>query len=96
MSLRPVCIPCRRFFSVKKNGYAFIEGAPDGNDAPPGTAAPERWHPYKLWVGDLYECKGCGAQIVSGFGSRHIAEHYQPEFKETVERCGATVQVNDC
>jgi len=94
--VKPVCVPCQRFFRPKKNGFYFIEAAPDGNHAPPGTEAPERWHPYKLWAGDLYECEGCGAQIVSGFGRGPIAEHYQPDFAETVKAYGAELQVNDC
>lgn len=95
--MKPVCVPCRRFFRPKKNGFYFIEGAPATNDVPPGNAAPEKWHPYKIWSGDLYECEGCGAQIVSGFGREHIAEHYQSGFADVVKRLGADqLQVNDC
>ena len=70
---------------------------PKGNNARPGTEEPELWAPYKLWVGDLYECEGCGAKIVSGFGRAPIAEHYQPDFAEKVKDLGADqLQVNDC
>ena len=26
--MKPICIPCRRFYRVKQNGYHFIEGMP--------------------------------------------------------------------
>lgn len=96
--LKPICVPCQRFFKVKKNGFYFIEGmpAPGIRHAVPGTEAPEQWKPYKMWAGDLYECDGCGAQIVSGAGLHPIAEHYQPDFAEQVEKFDAELQVNDC
>lgn len=95
--MKPICVPCQRFFRPKKNGYYFIEAAPDSGDAAPGTAEPERWHPYKVWVGDLYECEGCGARIVSGFGQSHITESYRPDFAATIARLNASqLQVNDC
>jgi hypothetical protein len=96
--VRPVCVPCQRFFKAAKNGYYFIEAMPDGiRDPQPGTADPDHWTPYKLWVGDLYRCDGCGAEIVSGFGRAPIAEHYQADFAERVKAFGADqLQVNDC
>lgn len=95
--MKPVCVPCQRFFRVKKTGFYFIEGMPSSNDAPPGTAAPEKWRPYKVWVSDQWECEGCGTQILSGFGSGPIAEHWETKFGETVKALGADqLQVNDC
>ena len=96
--MKPVCVPCQRFFRVRKTGYYFIEGYPAGSArARPGTAEPEKWRPYKLRVADLWECEGCGAKILSGFGERAIAEHYQDDFTEKVARYGADqLQVNDC
>lgn len=98
--MKPVCVPCRRFFRMKKSGFYFIEGmpAPGGPRNPePGTAQPENWQPYKLWTGDKWECEGCGAQILAGFGREPIAEHYQPDFAEKVQRLNANqLQVNDC
>ena len=71
-----------------------------GNRLPralPGTAQPDRWHPYKLWSADLWECEGCGAQILVGFGEAPIAEHYQDGFADRVVRYGGDqLQVNDC
>lgn len=96
--MKPVCVPCQRFFRMKRAGFYFIEGMPIGTSRPlPGTAAPEQWKPYKLWSGDRYECEGCGAVIVSGFGLSPISEHYKPDFAEQVKMTGADqLQVNDC
>lgn len=95
---KPVCVPCQRFFRPKKNGYRLVEGMPVVSGAEPGTAEPEKWAPYKLWVADLWECHGCGAQIVSGFANQPIAEHYQPGFADAVAFSGGpdVLQVNDC
>jgi hypothetical protein len=90
----------RRFESCRPCQFAdfyFLEGMPTDNTAPPGTARPDRWRPYKLWSGDRWECEGCGATIVAGTGLRPIAEHYQDGFAAEVERLGAgQFQVNDC
>lgn len=95
--MKPVCVPCQRFFRMKQSGFYFIEGMPAENHAPPGTAAPEKWKPYKLWVGDRWECEGCHAVILSGFGQQPINEHYRDDFAEQVQRLGADqLQVNDC
>jgi hypothetical protein len=62
----------------------------------PGLKEPNRWKPYKLWSGDLWQCPDCGHELISGVGMGPIAEHYQPEFPGWVERLGAEVQINDC
>ena len=95
--MRPVCVPCRRFFRCRKNDFWFIEGMPIGGSPEPGTSEPEKWRPYKVWAADLYECNGCGAQILSGFGRAPIAEHFELEFDTLVQRLNAAqLQVNDC
>lgn len=95
--MKPICVKCQRFYRMKKAGYAFIEGMPINNGVQPGTAEPAGWKPYKLWAGDLWECKGCGHQLISGTGSHPIAEHYQPGFKDKVLKLvGEQFQVNDC
>lgn len=95
--LKPVCVPCQRFFRMKRSGYYFIEGMPTESGALPGTAEPEKWKPYKLWVGDLWGCEGCGATILSGFGLNPIAEQHHEDFVSQVARLGAAqLQVNDC
>jgi hypothetical protein len=95
--MKPICVPCQRFYRPKKNGFYFIEGQPRTNTTPPGTTAPDDWTPYKLWVGDLWECQGCHAQIVSGVSQEPLGEHYQPDFAAKVARTHADqLQVNDC
>ena len=94
--MKPICVPCQRFFRPKKNGFYFIEGMQAVNGAKPGTEEPENWKPYKLWLGDLWACEGCGTEIVVGTGRPPIAEHYEPNFKKQIEETGATLQVNDC
>lgn len=95
--MKPVCVPCQRFFRMVKSGFYFIEGMPRRDNVPPGTAAPESWKPYKVWAGDKWRCEGCGAEIVSGVGQHPIAEHYQADFAAHVLRLNADqLQVNDC
>lgn len=95
--MKPICVSCRRFFRMKKPGYYFIEGMPLVSGAKPGNAEDEKWTDYKLWAGDLWECEGCGDQIVQGVGQRPVGEHYQRDFADTKERLGAgQLRVNDC
>jgi hypothetical protein len=97
MSLKPICVKCQRFYRPKKNGYGFIEAMPIGGfSAPAGTSCPELWTPYKLWRGDLWECQGCGHELVSGVANQPISEHYKPDFKMAVETFSNGLQVNDC
>lgn len=96
--MKPICVPCQRFFRIRKNGYYFIEAMPRAGlkDPMPGDLHPEQWEPYKLWAGDLWECEGCGAQIVSGVGQEPLVEHYMDEFQEKVRHTHADqLQVND-
>lgn len=95
-ALKPVCVKCQRFYRMVKSGFYFIEGMPKETPAHAGNVEPEKWKPYKLWVGDKWECLGCGGVLLSGFGSRPIAEHYQNNFDDLVKKFGATFQVNDC
>lgn len=96
--MKPVCVPCQRFFRMKRAGFYFIEGMPSGDGrAQPGTAEPDKWKPYKLWVGDKWQCDDCGAVILSGFGDGPIAIHHHDDFAKRVAELGAAqLQVNDC
>lgn len=98
--MKPICVPCHRFYRMVKSGYYFIEGMPIpqafGVRVESGTADPDNWKPYKLWSGDLWRCEGCGHQIISGTGLLPIAEHYQSHFTDTAKRLDAEYQVNDC
>lgn len=95
--MKPICVPCQRFYRPKKNGFHFIEGMPTNERARPGTEDAIYWTRDKMWTGDLWECLGCGHQIISGVSREPIAEHYQPDFGEKVASYGADqFQVNDC
>lgn len=94
--MKPICIPCQRFFRSKKTGFYFIEGMPVVDGALPGNSEPDKWKPYKMWCGDQWECEGCGTQILSGFGFKPIAEHFEENFAKKVEDHDAKFQVNDC
>ena len=94
--MKPICVPCQRFFRPKHNGENFIEAMPLQTAAPTGASRPDLWKPYKLWSGDLWECQGCKAQIVVGVGVGPMAEHFQPEFELECKRAKARIQVNDC
>lgn len=95
--MKPICVPCQRFFKAEKNGFNFIEGLPNPHDAQPGNLEPEHWEPYKIWVGDLWKCRGCGTEIVVGFCSTPIMVHHEPGFTDEMARLNADqFQVNDC
>lgn len=80
------CVPCRRFFKVKTVGVRFEEGMPTADG----------WRSYKVWAGDLYECEGCGAQIVCGVPMQPLAEHYQPDYAAALARSHPVCRVDDC
>lgn len=94
---KPVCATCRRFYRPHRNGTAFIEAMPKGSERPPsGLEAPERWMPYKLWLGDLWRCEGCGNEIIVGSGSMPLSEHFHSDFEKQVENWKAKITINDC
>jgi hypothetical protein len=87
--MKPICVPCKLFFRPKRNGTAFIEGMPIAGG----------WQPYKLWIGDLWKCVGCGAEVIVGVGAGPIAEHFEPGFKDKCEKRQdrkELIQINDC
>lgn len=96
--MKPICVPCQRFMRCKKTGFYFLEGMPHGADWDGKSGKDSSgWIPYKLWVGDLYECPDCGASTISGVNRDRVAEHYEPEFDSIVTRTGANqFMVKDC
>ena len=82
------CLTCRTFLKIKKNGVALIEGMPSGRAG--------EWVDYKLWMGDLYGCESCGAEVIAGFGREPIAEHYQPTYAATREQFAPVARIDDC
>jgi hypothetical protein len=85
--MKPVCVKCRLFYRPKKNGAYFEEGMPIGETG--------QWKSYKLWVGDLWACRGCGAEIIIGVGGQ-IAEHFQPNYAHACQERGSLLRVDDC
>jgi hypothetical protein len=76
MSLKPVCVACAKFYRPHRNGIAFIEMV-DGNS-------------YKLWYGDLWQCHGCGHEIIAGSGARPVSEHWMPMFEDVCRKMEAS------
>ena len=95
--MRPICVPCQRFYRCIHTGFYFLEGMRKEDGAPPGKLFPQLWEPYGLWSGDKFRCEGCGSEIISGVGRSPIAEHFQKDFAAMLISFGATqFQVNDC
>jgi hypothetical protein len=85
----------------KKNGFYFTEGMPHSHPTEPHDnkvgKGSQGWSPYKVWVGDLWECPTCGSRIIVNVGSRPLSEHYQPGFTQLVTATGADwLLVKDC
>jgi hypothetical protein len=93
---KPVCVDCQRFYRPKKNGYIWTEGKPINGDmhALPGTLQPDKWIPYKVWNGDLWECEGCGHQIIVGVPSVPLSQDYYDSFQDWCAK--SNLIVNDC
>jgi hypothetical protein len=96
--LKPICVKCARFYRMKKGGFYFVEGMPRAGSHRPesGIEHDAEWEDYKLWVGDLWECRGCGHELISGVGYMPLAENFQEGFQRWVDECGAKFRVNDC
>lgn len=94
--MKPICVPCRRFFRPKQTGLPFIEGMPKGGIPKAGNAEPDKWRPYKLWMGDLWECPDCHAEVIVGVAHNPVAEHFEEHFASAVAERGAVLQINDC
>ena len=89
-TLKPICMKCQLFYRPKKNGVYFTEMMPP-------YSGETGWRPYKIWAGDLWECKGCGHQIISGTGMNPISVQHEVDFKEKQKKlCADEIQINDC
>jgi hypothetical protein len=89
--MKPICVPCRRFFRMVRSGVAFEEGMPTTDAV--GTPT---WKPYKLWLGDLWRCPTCKAETISGVGGGPVAEHFQSDYALAVQTLRPLVRVDDC
>lgn len=86
MAGRPVCVKCCRFYRCKKNETAWEEGYP---------VTRTTWGSYRLWSGDLWECPGCGSEIIVGHGMRPVAEKHEPNYAERCEQGKPLLRVDD-
>ena len=73
MNHSPVCVKCQVEMRPETNGVGVLDMASFG--------------PYKIWDADKWQCPGCKYEIVVGFGSQALAEHYQQEcFQHYIDR----------
>jgi len=87
-TLKPICVDCRLFYRPKRNGTYFTEGMEDGKGG---------WKSYKIWSGDLWECKGCGHEIIVGVAAAPIRVQHEDDFAQTQQALGANrIIINDC
>ena len=40
---------------------------------------------YKLWRADLWKCPGCGIEVVLGFASMPLMEHFEGDINKELE-----------
>ena len=86
--MKPICLNCGLFYRAHRNGAYFTESMKDGKGG---------WKPYKIWAGDIWKCKGCGSEIISGFGRNPIRIQHEDDFEEIRQRIGANrININDC
>lgn len=85
---KPACVKCGLFMRPEKNGVMVIEGMPV-HDRDSGE-----WTPYKVWQADLWKCRRCGTELLTGWSGSPWSEHYKPDFQHFVE--AATYTINDC
>jgi hypothetical protein len=94
MMPKPACVKCQRFYRPKQNSHTVLESMPIESGATPGSTEPQQWQPYKIWSADLWECQGCGHQLLSGWGKVAITEHYMDNFDGWMAAVQTTI--NDC
>lgn len=102
--VKPICVPCGLFFRPAKNGFIVEEGKPDAGDPVrwsgknPGDDRDREWSSYKLWNGDKWKCKGCGAEIVVGIIGVPLNEHYREDYETVRQTFGGDniLFVHDC
>lgn len=68
-----ICTTCQTDYKIYKNGIYVIEMF---------LNSPQ---PYRIWSADLWKCRGCGNEVVNGFGNNPLAEHFQDDFQDMLE-----------
>ncbi len=70
---RLICVKCQVEFCREQSVYVV-----EMFNQPP--------EPYNVWCADLWTCDVCKSEIVSGFASRPIKEHFEDGFTDWLER----------
>jgi hypothetical protein len=73
-------VGCKAWMKVRKSGVLVLETLEDGVT------------PYKIWNGDLFECPECGEQMVAGFASQPVSEHFMGDFDTWLRRVNYTIE----
>jgi predicted RNA-binding Zn-ribbon protein involved in translation (DUF1610 family) len=60
-----VCVNCEIELKPETNGVVVAEMMKEDTEI------------YKLWMADLYKCPQCGVEIVLGFSSNPLMEHFE-------------------
>ena len=70
-----VCVKCEVEFRVRKHGVKVFEMCNENQDI------------YKIWNTNKWRCPKCGVEVIAGFGSMPIVEHYEAGFDEVLIKC---------
>lgn len=71
-----VCVDDGFEFDIEKNGVFEIVMANFGE--------------YQIFRADLWKCRGCGKEVVAGFGKEPFIEHFDEGFKTALTRVKAS------
>lgn len=67
---RPVCVKCQTELRCEKNEVVVLDMFGPNEEI------------YKGFYADLFQCPGCGMQIVVGFGQNAFTEHFEEDHAE--------------
>lgn len=73
--MAPICVNCQIKMTFPRSGVYVLETYEDGEK------------PYKVWSADLYICKACGHQVITGFGQNPLCQQFDNDFGEWVTKC---------
>ena len=62
-----ICCDCRTPFIPLKNDIIVNEINTEGKS-------------IKLWCADLWECPSCETRLITGFGQKPYAVHFEPDY----------------
>lgn len=65
--LAPICVKCGIDFELSEAGVFLVEMADSD--------------PYKVYFADLFKCKSCGTEVISGTAKNPIAEYGEDHFQ---------------